>query len=102
MFIGNSTNIIFGKARNLCFQRVGGQESTEVELGVKDIVSTGMKFGTMFNYSLSYIEETLLKNIKEMRDGLLITCTEGEISSYENTGNEPVYLTTLSKEDELG
>ena len=100
VFIGNSTNIIFGKARNLCFQRVGGQESTEVELGVKDIVSTGMKFGTMFNYSLSYIEETLLKNIKEMRDGLLITCTEGEISSYENTGNEPVYLTTLSKEDE--
>ena len=100
VFIGNSTNVVFGKARNLCFQRVSGGET--VELDVRDVVSTGMRFGTMFNYSLSYIEETLFPNLITMRNDLLTTTTmsEAEIAEYKNTGDEPVYLTTLLQDDE--
>ena len=97
VFIGTSTNIIFGKARNLSFMRDGDG----VKLAVDDIMTTGMKFATMFNYSLNYIEETLFPNLENLRNGFLTTVPdEATIKNFKNTGSSPVYLTTLTPDDE--
>ena len=100
VFIGTATNIIFGKARMLNFQRKAA-DSQEVELGLKEMMTTGMKFGTIFNYSQSYIEETLLPNWELMRAKFLTHVdNESTIASYVNNTNKPVYLTTLTEDDE--
>ena len=99
VFIGNATNIIFGKARMLNFQRDGS--SNDVKLGVSNIMTTGLRFGTTFNYSLTYIEETLFPNLETMRNNFLTTVESNTyIDNYVNNGKDPVYLTTLSDDDE--
>ncbi|MGX8697919.1 MAG: hypothetical protein ACSW8D_16180, partial [Prevotella sp.] len=100
VFIGTATNIIFGNARMLNFQRKAA-DSQEVELGLKDILTTGMSFGTTFNYSQTYIEETLIPNWEKMRGKFLQHVDDAStIDSYVNTTNKPVYLTTLTEDDE--
>ena len=99
VFIGNATNIIFGKARMLNFQRDGS--SNDVKLGLSNIMTTGLRYGTIFNYSLTYIEETLFPNLETMRNNFLTTVESSAfIANYVNNGKVPVYLTTLSKDDE--
>ncbi len=98
VFIGNATNVIFGKARMLNFQR---NEGGGVKLGLKDIMTTGLRFGTAFNYSETYIEETLLPNWVAMRNQFLTHVdSQDEIDNYKNTKNRTVYLTLLTEDDE--
>ena len=97
LFIGSATNIIFGAANNVGFHRVGN--SDEVQLDVKESVSTGTSFTTSFCYTQNYIENILLPNLELMRNNMLTTATQDKIDSYVNTGKYPVYLTTLSPED---
>ena len=54
VFIGSATNIIFGNARHVGFQRENGG----IDLGLSEVIVTGMEFKTTFNYSLYYIENT--------------------------------------------
>ena len=99
VFVGIATNIIFGNARNLGFQRQGS--SSDATLGLSDVVTTGLKFGTMFNYSLKYIEETLFSNFEMIRKKFLTTVdSQEDIDNYQNTSNKLVYLTLLSPDDE--
>ena len=98
VFIGQSTNVIFGAARNIDFHRVSA-ESTEVELQLDNVITTGLSFGTMFNYTQMYIEEDLIPNLEKMRNGYLQTVTPERLATYVNEGDEPVYLTTLSPDD---
>ena len=53
VFIGSATNLIFGKARDVNFRRIG--TGNEVELGLKDIMTTGLSYTTVFNYTANYI-----------------------------------------------
>ena len=99
VFIGTSTNVIFGKSRNVGFKRISS--SAEVELGLEDIISTGMEFSTMFSYTQNYIENVLIPNMELMRRNMLITVkTQAEIDSYVNNSSNAVYLTLLSEDDE--
>ncbi len=96
VFIGSSTNIIFGLARNVDLRRVGtGQTAT---LSLKDAVTSGLKFGTEFAYTQNYIENVLIPNFVKMRNDKLHQVAS--VSGYTNTGTEPVYVTTLSPTDE--
>ena len=97
VFIGTSTNIIFGNARNLGFRRVAGGNTAQ--LNVADVISTGMQFSTMFNYTQSYIENTLIPNLRLVRNSMLKTVSQQTIDTYLNTGKKPVYLTVLSPDD---
>ena len=100
VYVGSATNIIFGKARMLNFKRKAA-DSPEVELGLSDIMTTGLSFGTQFNYSQDYIENTLLPNWKDMRAKFLQHVDDAStIGSYVNTTNKPVYLTTFTEDDE--
>ena len=95
VFIGSATNIIYGLARDINFRRQG--TSGKAALGLKDIITTGLDFKTMFNYTENYVENVLLPNLRAMRDNLLRTVTSTQ--GYDNSSDHPVYLTTLSAED---
>ncbi|MBO7141059.1 MAG: hypothetical protein J6W19_10870 [Prevotella sp.] len=106
VFVGQATNIIFGNARHIGFMPVDGG----YEVGLRNVISTGMNFGTTFSYSQSYIENTLLPNFEMMRENLLKTKTQAEIDQYNpvkgvgvhNLGRDAgnLYYTTLTPEDE--
>lgn len=96
VFIGSSTNIIFGLARNVGFVRA--DDADGVDLTLHDVVTTGLDFETEFAYTQSYIENTLIPNLELMRNSKLETVSSTE--GHKNTGKRPIYLTTLSPDDE--
>ena len=96
VYIGTATNILFGKARNVGFKRDG----ESVSLGLADMITTGLQFGTSFNYTRSYIENVLFPNWQSMLERLLKTKkSQAEIDSYVNNTENVVYLTTLKSDD---
>lgn len=95
VFIGTSTNVIFGMARNVGLTRVG--KTQEVELTLNDIVTTGLSFDTEFAYTQNYIENVLIPNLYKLRNQKLKTVNS--IEGFENTGKYPVYITTLEADD---
>ena len=106
LFIGQATNVIFGNARNVGFSRNGNK----FDLGLKNVISTGMSFGTTFAYTQGYIEDYLLPNFEMIRASLLQTTTQDSINSFspedgigmhdfgKKKGN--LYFTTLSPDDD--
>ncbi len=95
VFVGSSSNIIFGLARNVGFTRAKGGG---VDLTLHDAVTTGLDFQTEFAYTQSYIENTLIPNLELMRNSKLETVSS--VNGHKNTGKRPIYLTTLSPDDE--
>lgn len=96
VFIGQSTNMIFGKARRVGFSR---NNENEVELGVSEVMSVGSDFSTYFTYTAYYIESYLIPNWEALRNNLLVSVSEEVYNSFENNTDELVYLTKLSPED---
>ena len=98
VFIGQSTNMIFGKARRVGFSR--NQENQEKpELGVSEVMSVGSDFSTYFTYTAYYIESYLIPNWEALRNNLLVSVSEKDYNSFVNNTDELVYLTKLSPED---
>lgn len=97
VFIGNSTNLIFGKARVVGFTK---NTDGDVELGVEDILATGTSFGTYFAYTAYYIQSYLLPNLEALRNDLLISVSEEEYNNYENKSDGLKFITKLTPEDE--
>ncbi len=95
VFIGSATNLIYGLARDVNFRRQGTSDKAALEL--KDVVTTGLNFKTMFNYTANYVENVLLPNLRAMRNNLLQTVASTQ--GYSNTTGHPVYLTTLAADD---
>lgn len=95
VFIGSATNLIYGLARNINFRRQGTSDKAALEL--KDVVTTGLNFKTMFNYTENYVENVLLPNLRSMRNSLLQTVASTQ--GFSNTTGHTVYLTTLAADD---
>ena len=95
VFIGTSTNIIFGMARSVELTR---NNEGDVELSMNDVMTTGLSFGTEFAYTQNYIENVLIPNLEKLRNGMLTTVSQ--ISDFENNGNRPVYITLAQPDDE--
>lgn len=96
VFVGTSNNLVFGKAREVNFHRVNAS-SDEVSLDLADIMTTGIEYKTAFAYTAYYIENTLIPNLRALRDNHLQTVTS--VDGQDNPGNNPIYLTTLSRDD---
>ena len=106
VFIGQATNLIFGNARRIGFERTDNGFS----LGSRNVISTGMEFKTTFNYTQSYIENTLIPNYEMMRESVLRYASPAEIDQYHpekgvgmhddgaKAGN--YYYTSLTPDDE--
>ena len=99
VFVGRATNIIFGNARNVGFKRQGDGFS----LDLTDVFTTGVNFGTTFNYTQSYIVNTLIPNYEKMRKEMLIRdgnpVTDAYIKGFTNSTGRAVYLTTKTPDD---
>lgn len=95
VFIGSATNLIYGLARDINFRRQGTSDKATLEL--KDIITTGLNFKTMFNYTENYVENVLLPNLRSMRNSLLQTVASTH--GFSNTTGHTVYLTTLAADD---
>ena len=96
VFIGQSTNLIFGKARRVGFSR---NDKDEVELGVSEVMAVGSDFSTYFTYTAYYIESYLIPNWEALRNSLLVSVSEEVYNNFVNETNEFVYLTKLSPDD---
>lgn len=97
VFVGSSTNILFGKARHIGFIK---DIQGKLSLGRNEVMVTGLEFATSFSYTQYYIENTLFPNYRLMLESLLVTVDSARLVNYQNTGTHPVYLTTLSPDDE--
>lgn len=95
VFIGSATNLIYGLARDINFRRQGTSDKATLEL--KDIITTGLNFKTMFNYTENYVENVLLPNLRSMRNSLLQTVASTQ--GFSNTTGHTIYLTTLAADD---
>lgn len=95
VFTGSATNLIYGLARDVNFRRQGTSDKAALEL--KDVVTTGLNFKTMFNYTENYVENVLLPNLRAMRNSLLQTVASTQ--GFSNTTGHTVYLTTLAADD---
>lgn len=94
VFIGSATNLVYGLARDINFRR-DSLVKDRFTLGLKDIYTTGLDFKTSFNYTVNYIENTLLPNLEAIRNRLLETVTSIE-DHPRPEGKKPIYLTLLS------
>ena len=106
VFIGQATNIIYGNARRVGFMKDG----TDFKIDLRNVISTGMKFGTIFSYSQRKIETELLPEFESFREEILQTVAAEKIAEYNpedgvgmhNDGADKgnYYLTTLSPGDD--
>lgn len=97
VYVGYSSNLLFGKAREVNFLR---DENDNVSLGVEEIISVGSQFSTKFSYTGYYIESYLIPNLIQIRNSKLITVAPTEYANYQNTTDELIYITMLSPDDE--
>ena len=67
VFIGKSTNLVFGNARSVALEKKNGQYS----FILKDDYVTDQSFKTEFAYSQNYIINTLIPNIINLRNDIL-------------------------------
>jgi hypothetical protein len=84
VFVGNSTNFTYGLCDNVAFIKKKNVSSSDTKLwgyetaGDDDYVLVSQKsiagqknFGTLFVYPLSYIENTLIPNLRMLRNNIL-------------------------------
>lgn len=89
VFVGQSTNIVFGNARTVGFKK--DATSGDIELQKFDNYVTGQEFETHFNYTQNYIENVLIPNLINLRNDIL------------NKGRDEqglIYNTTLTVDDD--
>ena len=96
VFIGTSTNILFGKVRNVALYR-NTEDTTKAHVDLQDAISTGLQFKTCFSYTQKYIEEDLIPNLRMLRNACLTYAADP--STVTNTGEMPIYVTSLLPED---
>ncbi len=96
VFVGTATNIIFGDARAVDITK--GQNGN-FDITRNDVVVTDMRLGTEFMFTQFYIENTLIPNLKKLRNNLLIPVSEAQYATYANSTDKPIFITKLSPED---
>ena len=97
VFIGTSNNLVFGTCHNVSIKK--NETDGTYSLVMTDGVSMGEQFKTDFNYTQNYVENVLIPNFESLRNGKLTKVAD--VSSVSApTGDEPIYVTTLSEDDE--
>ena len=89
VFVGQSTNIVFGNARTVGFKK--DATSGDIALEKFDNYVTGQEFETHFNYTQNYIENVLIPNLIALRNDILS-------KGVDEQGL--IYNTTLTEDDD--
>ncbi len=99
VYVGAGTNQIFGNARKVTLERVQ-ENPAKYNIVVKDVIATGSTFKTSFAYSTYEIEHDVIPNYIKQRNALLQYVDKASYSSsYPNVTDQPIYITTLTKDD---
>ncbi len=96
VFVGSSTNVLFGKARSVCLVENGGSYT----IGLTESYTTNSTFSTAFSYTQYYVENVLLPNMESLRNAMLVSVSESEYNNFVNNTEYPIYLTKLSPDNE--
>ncbi len=99
VFIGASTNLVFGACRKVGLFR--SQADGEYAMNQIDALTLGDSIRTAFMYTQQEIESNQIPNWKKLRNDLFIHVdTKEEAMSYPADANEPLYVTWLKEGDE--
>lgn len=69
VFIGRAKNYLFGAARTIGFKE---ESANNYVLNLDMGITRGVEYGTVFNYTQNYVENTLLPNLEKLRNAQLI------------------------------
>ncbi len=104
LFVGYSTNIVYGKALDLmpvpvtdCGDDCGEQEYDGYKLGLKTTLRLNPEFDTYFIYSQTYIKDVLIPNLRNVRNSFL-QFTENHASV--SAADKPVYISLVAPTEE--
>ena len=95
VFIGSSTNLIYGEAKEVGLCR--SSADSPVTLRLQKMMTTGLTFGTEFVHSANHIQNVLLPKLYELRDSLLLTVDN--MNTFVNNSEHTVYVTELTPDD---
>lgn len=95
VFIGSSTNLLFGECREVVIE---GDSVRGYKVVVRDAIAVGEKFTTAYQYSQSYIESSMIPDLKKLRNSFLVTVADTAAITSTAT-EEPVYVTMLDATD---
>lgn len=103
VFVGNSTNIIYGNAKTIGIYPVGGCEeagavSGKFAIGKHDAFRMDLSFGTIFAYTENHIENYLIPNLEMLRNTFLTTVPDP--ASAVNNSDKVRYFTKLKPGEE--
>lgn len=101
VFIGTSTNLVFGDANSVAFVKDG----ESYKLQNKPTMTASSQFSTAFKFTEYYIENHLMPNLEKIRNSNLVTVSQSEYEKYKkgektNSTDKPIYLTTLKSDDD--
>ena len=94
LYIGQSTNLLFGKARGVGLKE---DENGVPQVTVSDVITMGKKFATNFVYTQYQIENVIIPNLIDIRNNLLVHVEK--LDSAKNLTSETMYVTTLTESD---
>ncbi|MFY0652810.1 MAG: T9SS type A sorting domain-containing protein [Cyclobacteriaceae bacterium] len=107
VFVGHSTNIVYGQAVSLqpvpstdqecADDNCGTVLNGDFKLGPRTGLRLNPEFGTMFIYTQTHIENSLIPNLKDIRNSLLSYSSNPESVVADD---EVIYLSLVSPEDE--
>ncbi len=102
VFIGWSTNQVFGKARQVTIEK---DTADNYSIVLNDVLNVSESYNTEFLYTQAYIENTLIPNLESLRNSCLTTVKSDVYNSYKDTTlkNETghiLYLTKLGQDSE--
>ena len=97
VFIGSSTNLIFGVCRTVDIQ--WDNATGTAKLVQDDAMSMGEQFDTDFAYDQNYIKEVLIPNFESARNQLLTKVSDVSTVSRPAEGEKTIYVTTLDEDD---
>lgn len=94
LYIGQSTNLLFGKARCVGLKE---DEYGEPQVMLSDVITIGKKFRTNFVYTQYQIENVIIPNLIDMRNNLLEHVSD--TAKAEKDSLEVRYVTMLIESD---
>ncbi len=96
VFIGWSTNQVFGKARKVTIQK---DTADNYSIALDEGLNVSESYKTEFLYTQTYIENTLIPNLESLRNNCLTTVKGDVYNSYKDTKlkNETGHILYLTK-----
>ncbi|OYP61876.1 LamG-like jellyroll fold domain-containing protein [Prevotella sp. P3-122] len=95
VFIGSSTNYVFGNARQIGINLADAESVPALDL--KNVMTVGTSFSTEFLYTQNYVESSLLPNFEKLRNSCLVHVDSYD--GYVNNTDKPIYITKLNPGD---